>query len=98
MRQLDLLNNYVTGWYLVKTFSKEVLVLYREAYFHVSTKKLNLINPFQNSPADHNKLEDMVRELSTALTSVKHEQEYMEVRERVHRSSKYCRRTGRVLE
>lgn len=29
----------------------------------------------------------MVRELSTALMSVKHEQEYMEIRERVHRTS-----------
>jgi len=28
----------------------------------------------------------MVRELSNALTSVKHEQEYMEIRERIHRS------------
>ncbi|KAK6059682.1 hypothetical protein COOONC_02673 [Cooperia oncophora] len=36
--------------------------------------------------ADNQKLEEMVRELSTALMSVKHEQEYMEVRERVHRS------------
>ncbi|VDM82186.1 unnamed protein product [Strongylus vulgaris] len=39
--------------------------------------------------ADNQKLEEMVRELSTALMSVKHEQEYMEVRERVHRSSKF---------
>ncbi|CAD6187624.1 unnamed protein product [Caenorhabditis auriculariae] len=36
--------------------------------------------------ADNQKLEEMVRELSQALMSVKHEQEYMEVRERVHRS------------
>ncbi|CAD5220147.1 unnamed protein product [Bursaphelenchus xylophilus] len=36
--------------------------------------------------AESKKLEEMVRELSGSLTSVKHEQEYMEVRERVHRS------------
>ena len=29
----------------------------------------------------------MVGELSTALTGAKHEQEYMEVRERIHRAS-----------
>ncbi|VDM48319.1 unnamed protein product [Toxocara canis] len=40
----------------------------------------------QDTAAEGKKLEEMVRELSTALTSVKHEQEYMEVRERVHRS------------
>ncbi|XP_048733986.1 transmembrane emp24 domain-containing protein 2-like [Ostrea edulis] len=38
------------------------------------------------SDASHNKLTDMINELSTALTGVKHEQEYMEVRERIHRA------------
>ena len=41
------------------------------------------------SSADGQKLEEMVRDLSAQLTNVKHEQEYMEVRERVHRSSKF---------
>ncbi|GMR42771.1 hypothetical protein PMAYCL1PPCAC_12966 [Pristionchus mayeri] len=39
-----------------------------------------------SAAADNQKLEEMVRELSTALLSVKHEQDYMEVRERTHRS------------
>ncbi|XP_022906153.1 transmembrane emp24 domain-containing protein 2-like [Onthophagus taurus] len=32
------------------------------------------------------KLEDMIRELSGSLASVKHEQEYMQVRDRIHRA------------
>ncbi|GAB6030122.1 Transmembrane emp24 domain-containing protein 2 [Chamberlinius hualienensis] len=44
----------------------------------------------KESPSDgdgeKNKLEDMIKELSTSLTGVKHEQEYMEVRDRIHRS------------
>ncbi|XP_075676030.1 suppressor/enhancer of lin-12 protein 9-like isoform X2 [Dermatophagoides pteronyssinus] len=34
---------------------------------------------------DHNKLEEMVKELTSGLSSVKHEQEYMTVRDRIHR-------------
>lgn len=36
--------------------------------------------------AGHVKLEDMIRELSGSLTSVKHEQEYMHVRDEIHRA------------
>ncbi len=38
------------------------------------------------SEPSHNKLEDMIKELSSALTGVKHEQEYMGVRDRIHRA------------
>uniref|UniRef100_A0A914GWX1 GOLD domain-containing protein n=1 Tax=Globodera rostochiensis TaxID=31243 RepID=A0A914GWX1_GLORO len=40
----------------------------------------------EKTDADSHKLEEMIRELSAMLTAVKHEQEYMQVRDRVHRS------------
>lgn len=39
----------------------------------------------KDDEASHQKLQQMVEQLSHGLTSVKHEQEYMEVRERIHR-------------
>jgi hypothetical protein len=43
---------------------------------------LSYFNPI----SDHsNKLTEMIKELSTALVGVKHEQEYMEVRDKIHR-------------
>jgi len=42
--------------------------------------------PAQVEGEDHpNKLSEMIKELSTALVGVKHEQEYMEVRDKIHR-------------
>lgn len=40
-------------------------------------------NPEQQTK-EHEKLEDMVRDLAAALTTVKHEQDYMNVRARIH--------------
>ncbi|XP_015522303.1 transmembrane emp24 domain-containing protein 2 [Neodiprion pinetum] len=40
----------------------------------------------EGDASNHAKLEDMIRDLSTSLTGVKHEQEYMQVRDRIHRA------------
>lgn len=42
--------------------------------------------PEAENETSHDKLEHMIKELSSALISVKHEQEYMAVRDRIHRS------------
>ncbi|XP_071848788.1 transmembrane emp24 domain-containing protein 2-like [Apostichopus japonicus] len=47
-----------------------------------NTPKTNV----EDTQEDHNNLDSMIAQLSTGLTGIKHEQEYMEVRERVHRS------------
>ena len=45
-------------------------------------------NEFLYHAAEHDKLNGMIHQLSSTLIGVKHEQEYMEVRDRVHRASK----------
>lgn len=42
--------------------------------------------PEAENETSHDKLENMIKELSSALISVKHEQEYMAVRDKIHRS------------
>jgi len=50
---------------------------------------MDIGEPQPVQPADGeahpNKLSEMIKELSTALVGVKHEQEYMEVRDKIHR-------------
>lgn len=46
---------------------------------------LNIVGAPGKEEAGHQKLEDMIRELSGSLVGVKHEQEYMHIRDRIHR-------------
>lgn len=53
-------------------------------YFNIYSQ----LPSFLSTPESHNKLAQSVSNLAEALLGVKHEQEFMEVRERVHRASK----------
>ncbi|UJR22094.1 hypothetical protein I4U23_025160 [Adineta vaga] len=47
---------------------------------------MNTAGGSDNVTLHHNKLEELVAELSASLNNIKHEQEFMEVRERIHRA------------
>nr|CAG4650470.1 EOG090X0D99 [Sida crystallina] len=51
----------------------------------VGDSPANLAAHDADANSNHTKLEEMIKELSSALRTVKHEQDYMAVRERVHR-------------
>jgi emp24/gp25L/p24 family/GOLD len=46
---------------------------------------LNILGAPGEKEAGHTKLDDMIRELSGSLVGIKHEQEYMHIRDRIHR-------------
>lgn len=57
--------------------------------WHCVTIRIWLYFNFLGAPgeqeAGHTKLDDMIRELSGGLVGIKHEQEYMHIRDRIHR-------------
>eukprot|EP00088_Acartia_fossae_P023815 TRINITY_DN24818_c0_g1_i1.p1 TRINITY_DN24818_c0_g1~~TRINITY_DN24818_c0_g1_i1.p1 ORF type:complete len:203 (-),score=41.10 TRINITY_DN24818_c0_g1_i1:329-937(-) len=79
------------------TFSAENDGIYRYCFSNkmsAMTPKIVMFNmditeatkEHEDGGVDQNKLEEMIQELGTTLTGVKHEQEYMAVRDRIHSS------------
>jgi len=79
------------------TFAAHMDGVYRYCFgnqMSTMTPKIVMFNmdigesPSESTEGDgnQNKLEGMIKELSTALSGVKHEQDYMQVRDRIHRN------------
>jgi len=66
----------------MSTMTPKVVMFSMDVYN--SSSDMEKVKP-EDEDASHNKLKEMVEKLARGLTNVKHEQEYMEVRERVHR-------------
>ncbi|MFH4981863.1 hypothetical protein AB6A40_008572 [Gnathostoma spinigerum] len=70
----------------MSTMTPKVVMFTMEIVPPGETTPTNAAGAVTDVNAESSRLEEMIKELSTALTSVKHEEEYMEVRERVHRT------------
>ncbi|KOB78635.1 CHOp24 [Operophtera brumata] len=69
------------------SINKEALtMLFQVVMFNLEVGESQAKPKEGETEVDHNKLEDMIKELGTTLKTVKHEQEYMQVRDRIHRS------------
>lgn len=78
---------YDTGIYHYCFSNKMSSMTPKVVMFSIDVGEANKATPGAPGEADvnHTKLEDMIRELSGTLTGIKHEQEYMHVRNRIHR-------------
>jgi len=67
-------------------FSNKMSTVTPKIVMFTIEKSANLVSKDSDDDETHSKLEEMTNELHVAMTGVKHEQEYMEVRERIHRA------------
>ncbi|RWS21243.1 Transmembrane emp24 domain-containing protein 2-like protein, partial [Leptotrombidium deliense] len=77
---------HVEGPYTYCFSNKMSTMTPKAVMFNVDIGEAEAKHDGADASNDHNKLEEMIKQLSHSLTTVKHEQEYMAVRDRIHRS------------
>jgi hypothetical protein len=82
--------SHVEGVYTYCFGNKMSTMTPKAVMFSIDVDHASKTHDASSSPSsqedNHNKLEEQIKELTAALTAVKHEQEYMSVRDRMHRS------------